>query len=290
LANVVNLKVAASGGKQNIALASFAKVATTTALNEAPPTIPFSLEGSPESNSKSPNETTHSSEDASIPSTQSTAGTSDPEIGECNSKLVDAVKALNVHDAMPSLVVNGAEGHNKDSTVASTSDSPDDPYQRTDSGSDFGTKPPSLDGKSITSGTTFALDEKESLRPDDSASVKAAEDDDTFSGRGSIVAGSRFGSEVAGRGYRYESHLDRRQMVLNQEQHKHGATTPHSGSSSQPGENGAKLQPMPGQDAHSLFYRQTPDEKLIEALESPKDRIFLLRIEQQVMEFVKSSK
>ena len=40
------------------------------------------------------------------------------------------------------------------------------------------TKPASLDGKSTTSGTTFALDEKESLQPDDSASVKAAEDED----------------------------------------------------------------------------------------------------------------
>ena len=101
-----------------------------------------------------------------------------------NADLADAVKSLSVNDPMPSLVVNG-------SGTADNSIKPDlaegfseDPFQRADSGSELDTKPPSLDGKSITSGTTFALDEKESLRPDDSASVKAAEDDDTFSGRG----------------------------------------------------------------------------------------------------------
>lgn len=112
-------------------------------------------------------------------------------------KLVEAFKAVNL---TPSLVVNGS-GTDLDAEGREIfgDGSPDDPFLRTDSGSDVETKPPSLDGKSITSGTTFALDEKESLRPDDSASVKAAEDDDTFSGRGSIVAGSRIGSEAAGK-------------------------------------------------------------------------------------------
>ena len=34
---------------------------------------------------------------------------------------------------------------------------------------------------------------------------------------------------------------------------------------------------------------QEPDEKLFEALESPKDRLFLLRLEQEVISFVKDS-
>ena len=33
-----------------------------------------------------------------------------------------------------------------------------------------------------------------------------------------------------------------------------------------------------------------PDPKLLEALENPKDRLFLLRLEQKVVEFVKDSK
>ena len=43
------------------------------------------------------------------------------------------------------------------------------------SSSDGSGKPPSIDGKSVASATTFALDEKESLRPDDSASLSAVE-------------------------------------------------------------------------------------------------------------------
>ena len=210
--------------------------------------------------------------------------------------LVDAVKALNVHTSMPSLVVNGSGAANPINKVELSEGFTEDPFHRTDSGSELGTKPPSLDGKSITSGTTFALDEKESLRPDDSASVKAAEDDDTFSGRGSIVAGSRIGSEAAARSYRaqfYEA-PDRRSMQPMQERQSQGLITPQSGSSGPPTTDDVKPKPLVGAtgvpDAFNLFYRQTPDEKLLEALESPKDRIFLLRLEQDVIEFVKDSK
>lgn len=109
------------------------------------------------------------------------------------------VEALRTVALTPSLIVNGSGTASSESTGIFDNGSPQEMFGRADSMSDLGTKPPSLDGKSITSGTTFALDEKESLRPDDSASVKAAEDDDTFSGRGSIVAGSRIGSEAAGK-------------------------------------------------------------------------------------------
>lgn len=217
-------------------------------------------------------------------------------------KLVDAVKALNVEgereSPMPSLVVNGSGpallNHRKKAELGEPFS--EDPFPRTDSGSDLGTKPPSLDGKSITSGTTFALDEKESLRPDDSASVKAAEDDDTFSGRGSIVAGSRIGSEAAARAYRAQvwEGPDRRMHPMPERQSQ-GLITPQSGSSGQQTTDDGKVsKPLVGQagapDAFELFYRQGPDEKLVEALESPKDRLFLLRLEQDLQKFVIDSK
>ena len=218
------------------------------------------------------------------------------ETEESEAKLVDAVKALSVHVQPPSLVVNGS-GPTESSRKADIVDGfSEDPFQRTDSGSELGTKPPSLDGKSITSGTTFALDEKESLRPDDSASVKAAEDDDTLSGvGGSIVAGSRIGSEAAARAYRAQFYEgpDRRNMQPASERQNPGVTTPQSGSSEQQTTDEVKTKPLVaagGPDGFNLFYRQTPDEKLLEALESPKDRIFLLRLEQDVIEFVKDSK
>ena len=219
------------------------------------------------------------------------------ESGAAETDLVDAVKALNVHVPPPSLVVNGSGPIESSTRADIVGGFSEDPFQRTDSGSELGTKPPSLDGKSITSGTTFALDEKESLRPDDSASVKAAEDDDTFSGvGGSIVAGSRIGSEAAARAFRaqfYEA-PDRRGMQPALGRTQQGAITPQSGSSEQQIMDEVKRKPLVDSsgapDAFNLFYRQTPDEKLLEALESPKDRIFLLRLEQDVIEFVKDSK
>ncbi|KAL9041959.1 MAG: hypothetical protein Q9214_003931, partial [Letrouitia sp. 1 TL-2023] len=64
------------------------------------------------------------------------------------------------------------------------------------------TKPASLDGKSTASGTAFALDEKESLRPDDSASAKAVEEEDLYSGPGTGAQSSRVGSEAGSRAFR----------------------------------------------------------------------------------------
>jgi hypothetical protein len=212
-----------------------------------------------------------------------------------DAKLIDAVKALHVSSPMPSLVVNGSGVAGVKSRLDSVDGFSEDPFQRTDSGSELGTKPPSLDGKSITSGTTFALDEKESLRPDDSASVKAAEDDDTFSGRGSIVAGSRIGSEAAARAYRAQFYEASGRNVQPMQEHPgREVNTPQSGSSGQQTTDDGKPKVLVGAaggpESFNLFYRQTPDEKLLEALESPKDRIFLLRLEADVISFVKDSK
>ncbi|KGQ06848.1 hypothetical protein BBAD15_g7816 [Beauveria bassiana D1-5] len=154
--------------------------------------------------------------------------------------------------------------------------------QRIDSSSDSGTKPPSLDGKSITSGTTFALDEKESLRPDDSASVQAAAEDDDAA---SLVAGSRLGSEAAARA--------RARPAIAMGSHVAGLLTPQSTSSEQQVVNGAALQlggEVGSSDALNVIYRQAPDDKLLDALASPRDRFFLLRLETDVINFVENSK
>ena len=65
------------------------------------------------------------------------------------------------------------------------------------SSSDGSGKPPSIDGKSVASATTFALDEKESLRPDDSASLRAVEEEDVTSPPDSVVADSRRAQTMA---------------------------------------------------------------------------------------------
>ena len=78
-----------------------------------------------------------------------------------------------------------------------------------------------------------------------------------------------------------------------QERQNQGIITPQSGSSGQQTTDDGKPKPLipatGGPEDLNIFYRQTPDEKLLEALESPKDRIFLLRLEQDVIKFVKDS-
>ncbi|OAA60722.1 Single-stranded nucleic acid binding R3H [Cordyceps fumosorosea ARSEF 2679] len=147
--------------------------------------------------------------------------------------------------------------------------------QRLDSGSDSGTKPSSLDGKSIISGTTFALDEKESLRPDDSASVQAAAEDDDAA---SLLAGSRLGSEAAA--------IARARPAIAMGSNTTGILTPQSTSSEPPAENGD----AGTSDALHVIYRKAPDEKLIFALNSARDRLFLLLLEKDVIDFVQNSK
>lgn len=211
-------------------------------------------------------------------------------------QVASTLQALSLGSGAPSLVVNGSNmalpGFSRGLTGR---ESVSDESQKADSNSELGTKPPSLDEKSITSGTTFALDEKESLRPDDSASVKAsADDDDSFSVRGSLLAGSRVGSDAA---------ASRRGQPL-QDVPGRRLAQPLSGSQNPVATVTAGVPAVQAQianppiplaevgkptDALNAIYRQAPDEKLIEALATPRDRYFLLRLEKDVIDFVQDS-
>lgn len=219
------------------------------------------------------------------------------------SKVDEGLRNLKIETNTPDLVVNGAgSAVAEPSSKTGNSQTPsDENSQRADSSSELGTKPPSLDGKSITSGTTFALDEKESLRPDDSASVKAAaEDDDAFSIRGSLIApGSRMGSEVALRVHQIQLGDMPPRMITTRvplNVNNQGLSTPPSSGSDKQPVTEAKLPLVAGAATPdgglggNMFYRQNPDEKLLEAIQSPKDRLFLLRLEEQVINFVQDSK
>ncbi|KAF9771397.1 hypothetical protein IL306_010963 [Fusarium sp. DS 682] len=282
---------------------SFAKVAASVSKDSAPPAIRRIATPSKEVSMSST--TTHPTSTVPViangrsgkapvvkmPSSHpgTTASATESRSGE--DSFVGSLKDLSLRDKAPSLVVNGSGPLAPERpAVVVGRDSGSDDSQRADSSSELGTKPPSLDGKSITSGTTFALDEKESLRPDDSASVKAAaEDDDAFSVRGSLVAGSRMGSEVAGRARMM--HLgdipERRLPQQAPGAAAQGVLTPQSSSSEQP--PGAPLGAPGSSDALGVIYRQAPDDKLLEAMASPKDRLFLLRLEKQVIDFVQDS-
>lgn len=165
------------------------------------------------------------------------------------------------------------------------------------------TKPASLDGKSATSGTTFALDEKESLRPDDSASVKAAEEEDSCSGPTSGAPSSRVGSEAGSRAFRDQFYEisermgpglhrpytnNRRDIPGIEEEAPQLKLAPLVSALPAP-ISLPRTEAVPISSAPFGFDYQEPDEKLFEALESPKDRMFLLRLEQEVIAFVRDS-
>ncbi|GJN70839.1 hypothetical protein PLICBS_004899 [Purpureocillium lilacinum] len=206
-----------------------------------------------------------------------------------------ALHGLKLGPKVPSLVVDGSSSAPDRQRSLISRESGSDESQKCDSSSELGTKPPSLDGKSITSGTTFAMDEKESLRPDDSASVKAAaEDDDAFSIRGSFIAGSRMSSDIAARarGIQPGDIPERRLVHPPTGPLGHGILTPQSSTSEQPPalNSAIPLSAEGSSDALNVIYRQAPDEKLLDALASPRDRYFLLRLEKDVIDFVQDSK
>jgi hypothetical protein len=159
------------------------------------------------------------------------------------------------------------------------------------SSSDDSAKPPSLDGKSVASITTFAMDEKESLRPDDSASVLAIEDDDTYS---ASAVGSRLSSETGARAFRDQLlEITSRGPALRQS----GPTSRPDSTTNAP--IGTLYVPPPiGSSATLPGYVQPPtnagrpedvlpDAKLLEALNNPRDRIWVLKLEQDIIDFVK---
>ncbi|MCJ1243464.1 hypothetical protein MMC30_000661 [Trapelia coarctata] len=169
------------------------------------------------------------------------------------------------------------------------------------------TKPPSLDGKSVASGTTFAMDEKESLRPDDSASLKAVEEDDSNSGQASGAPSSRIGSEAGSKAFRDQFNEisermgpggqrpmplpnSRRILQGNADEIPQGplavlgSAIPATASIPRP-----EMASVSGHVPVYNYNYQGPDEKLIEAMANQKDRFFLMALEEQVISFIRDS-
>ncbi|KAF1809979.1 hypothetical protein P152DRAFT_493708 [Eremomyces bilateralis CBS 781.70] len=154
-------------------------------------------------------------------------------------------------------------------------------------------KVPSLDGKSTTSGTTFAMDEKESLRPDDSASLRAVEEEDAFSPAESVNAESRNGSDTGAQAFRDQLHEI---AVIDPMSKRYPGDVPAPPPVSHPAGNPGDAFNNPMQE-YSLPVRPDtnptngmpqPDEKLIEALQSYRDRVWVLKLEQDVLDFIKN--
>ncbi|OKL59217.1 hypothetical protein UA08_05533 [Talaromyces atroroseus] len=163
--------------------------------------------------------------------------------------------------------------------------------------SNSSTKPTSFDSKSMASVTTFAMDEKDSLRPDDSASVQAADEDDSLSGPASGAPNSLTGSESGVRVFRdhiKDGMAQRSRGLLPVSIQRFpdgdigipGAIPPDSVANNFI-VNNDRSEFEAGRSLNG--YPLDPDEKLLEAMSSPKDRLFLLQLEEKIRNFIQDS-
>lgn len=234
----------------------------------------------------------------SQPSPSSKNGaTESPSASQLHRELQNSMSRLAVREKSPSS--SPPPEQDQGTTIRAGQKSDDDQTQISSSS----TKPASLDGKSATSGNTFALDEKESLRPDDSASVKAGEEEDFYSGPASGAPSSRVGSEAGSRAFRdqfyeisermgpgpHRSYPTGRRGIPGIEEEAPQMSLPPLTAALPTAIALPRPEVITPIGAPFGFEYQEPDEKLFEALESPKDRLFLLRLEQEVITFVRDS-
>ncbi|CAD6505090.1 BgTH12-00588 [Blumeria graminis f. sp. triticale] len=295
-------KVAASAGKDNVSLNPYVRINGSNLRDHrndnrnlqqnqhALAEMNGQLNGDLSNNKITSNE---KSQPAEIKRTNESTQTSlRPEASDKVANLAEAVKALNFGPSPPGYAVNGSDVLHR-STANNFGEIIDSSFQRLERGTEFGSKPSAFDKNSIA----FSVDEKEYSGHDNCAVSKPAEDIDSFPGRGHLATGLRMESEIATAAHLVQLHEVPECVNFSniQEHHHHQVTSiPKNGTlekQTMEERNPKTISVTPGvPEGFNLFYRQTPDDKLLEALDSVKDRIFLLRLEQDVIEFVRSSK
>ncbi|CAG8881838.1 unnamed protein product [Penicillium nalgiovense] len=155
------------------------------------------------------------------------------------------------------------------------------------------TKMTNFDSKSLASVTTFAMDEKDSVRPDDSASVQAIDEEESLSGLASGAPNSVAGSEAGSRAFRdhYRDGIPTRPRGILPVPPLFDGTQPANRTI--PPDSVANNFVIPansngiedGQILHG--FPLEPDEKLLEAMKSPKDRLLILQLEEKIRYFIK---
>lgn len=224
-----------------------------------------------------------------LPSQPDQEGLKDTPVDAVIQGLENGVESLSMNDQ------HGSEGSQSSAEGRATGALQREPSFDDDQThlSNSSTKPTSFDSKSMASVTTFAMDEKDSLRPDDSASVQAADEEESLSG----AANSRTGSEAGTRGFREPLRDGNGQRIRGliptvMQRFPDGdiraANTipPDSVSNNFVVTNQAEFQPGTTLNGYPL----EPDEKLLEAMSSPKDRLLLLQLEEKIRDFIQDSK
>lgn len=211
----------------------------------------------------------------------------------------DPANGMNATTAAPSSPQDGAD---ETTARALATMAVDEKSTHTSSSRGPQLKKDDSDTKSVASRTTLTLDEKESLRPDDSASMHAPVEEDTAtSPPESVATHSKPPSDPETRAF----HDQLRQLRLSGDQRvvMPRAQRP-AGMSEQRGGVIAFQAPAaindltPPSEAEIIRpcvtdpkkWIMPPDDKLLEALASPKDRLFVLKVEQDLIDFIKDPK
>ena len=164
-------------------------------------------------------------------------------------------------------------------------------------------KPASSDTKSLASEHTFNLEEKESLRPDDSASVQALDDEEPF-----FVPPMAARTDLQSTAEAFDPDLDQTNLPRGPTINSAPgfALTPMTSSlrfgdivptmppnfapaMAAPGSfarDHANMDAIPPNQAGSIL----PDQKLVEAMGTARDRFFLLQLEEKFLTFLQTSK
>ncbi len=225
--------------------------------------------------------------------TKSNVLTQPPAYVDNTHGVIEGIERLAVADSRslrkPLSITNGQNG-----TRGGTDSTEDDESQLSRSS----TKGPGFDTKSMASVTTFAMDEKESLRPDDSASVQAGDEEENHSPSASGITNSQRSSDVGGApvrmqfrdGYNFTSRRPLMGTLLNPPRFGDFPLPSSDETDQAPMEvrrpEMAASGPTPPQ-AHILSV--APDEKLLDAMGTPKDRLLLLQLEEKIVAFITQS-
>ena len=151
------------------------------------------------------------------------------------------------------------------------------------------------DDKSTESGPASAFDEKESLRPDDSASFKASDDEDAFNSSQPVSVKARQALDL-----KDYSHQVSQMTALNgacQSDETCEAWQPVTLSKVPSKVNaeetcGSKQvsQSVPIERFRNTQVPANLDEMLLQALQTPRDRVFILKLEQDIVRFIHNSR
>jgi hypothetical protein len=168
--------------------------------------------------------------------------------------------------------------------------------------SNSSSKPQSFDTKSLASVTTFAMDEKESIRPDDSASVIAADEEEPLPGT-HLPSGAQGTAEQAVMAARANPRFGVNAVTIAARRYPSLALTnpprfgdlPVNAGLDAEDANATSAPDPPTIDDRTSVPRfpsliVAPDEKLLEALATPKDRLPLLQLEESVIAFISHSR